>query len=78
MSSVAERHGLNESVLFPRDDMPAAGATSIANINKLVGELQTARDYRQAEGERVRRLSARDRIMLWSWSLYAAIQDLSV
>jgi hypothetical protein len=36
-----------------------AGATSIADIDKLMGELQTARDYLQSEGERVRRMTAR-------------------
>jgi hypothetical protein len=37
------------------DDILAAGAASIADIEKLMAELQTARDYLQAEGERVRR-----------------------
>jgi hypothetical protein len=36
-----------------------AGATSIADIGKLMGELQTARDYLQSEGERVRQMMAR-------------------
>jgi prophage DNA circulation protein len=31
------------------------GATSIAEIEKLIGELQEARDFLQSEGERVRR-----------------------
>lgn len=41
------------------DDIPAAGATSIADIEKLMKELQAARDYLHSEGERVRRLNAR-------------------
>jgi hypothetical protein len=41
------------------DDILASGAASIADIEKLMAELQTARDYLQAEGERVRRLTAR-------------------
>ena len=41
------------------DDILAVGATSIADIEKLIEELQTARDYLQAEGERVRRLTTR-------------------
>jgi hypothetical protein len=36
----------------------AAGAASIADIERLMAELQTARDYLQAEGERVRRVNA--------------------
>jgi hypothetical protein len=47
-----------EAAEEPRDDILAAGATSIADIDKLIGELQAARDYLQAEGE-VRRLTAR-------------------
>jgi hypothetical protein len=39
------------------DDILAAGATSIADIEKLMEELQTARDYLEAEGECVRRLT---------------------
>ena len=41
------------------DDILAAGAASIADIEKLMAELHTARDYLQAEGERVRRLTTR-------------------
>ena len=41
------------------DDILAAGATSIAEIEKLMADLQTARDYLEAEGERVRRLTTR-------------------
>jgi hypothetical protein len=36
-----------------------AGATSIAHIEKLMEELQAARDYLQSEGERVRRVTDR-------------------
>jgi hypothetical protein len=43
----------------PGADIVEAGATSIAEIDKLMAELQTARDYLQAEGERVRRMNAR-------------------
>jgi hypothetical protein len=41
------------------DDALIAGATSIADIDKLMEELQTARDYLQSEGERVRHATAR-------------------
>jgi hypothetical protein len=41
------------------EDILAAGATSIADIDKLVGELQIAREYLQSEGERVRQVNAR-------------------
>jgi len=41
------------------DDILATGAASIADMEKLMEELQTARDYLQAEGERVRRLTTR-------------------
>jgi ketopantoate hydroxymethyltransferase len=47
------------SVAVPCNDVVAAGATSIADIEKLMGELLIARDYLQAEGERVRRVTAR-------------------
>ena len=43
----------------PGDDIIAAGATSVAEIEKLMEELGTARDYLKAEGERVRRINAR-------------------
>jgi hypothetical protein len=39
-------------------DVMAAGATSIADIERLMAELLVARDYLQAEGERVRRVNA--------------------
>jgi hypothetical protein len=39
------------------DDVIAAGAASIADIEKLMAELLVARDYLQAEGERVRRIN---------------------
>ena len=40
-------------------DALALGATSIADVEKLVEELLTARNYLQSEGERVRLLNAR-------------------
>ena len=40
------------------NDAIAAGAASIADIERLMAELQVARDYLQAEGERVRRANA--------------------
>jgi hypothetical protein len=40
------------------DDVMAAGAASIADIERLMAELLVARDYLQAEGERVRRINA--------------------
>jgi hypothetical protein len=39
-------------------DVIAAGAASIADIERLMAELQAARDYLLAEGERVRRANA--------------------
>jgi hypothetical protein len=47
------------SAVEPCDDILAAGATAIADIEKLMEELQTARDYLQAEGERVRQVTVR-------------------
>jgi hypothetical protein len=41
------------------DDPLQAGATFIADIDKLMGELQTARDYLRSEGERVRQMMTR-------------------
>ena len=41
------------------DDILTAGAASIAEIEKLMADLLTARDYLEAEGERVRRLTTR-------------------
>jgi hypothetical protein len=50
------------SVTKPNDvasnDAIAAGAASIADIEGLMAELKAARDYLQAEGERVRRANA--------------------
>ena len=40
------------------NDAFAAGAASIADIDRLMAELQAARDYLQAEGERVRQINA--------------------
>ena len=52
----AKRDG---STAVPCDDILAAGATSIADIDKLMEELRIARDYLEAEGERIRRLTSR-------------------
>ena len=41
------------------DDILAAAATSIEDIEKLIEELQIARDYLKAEGDRVHRLTTR-------------------
>ena len=41
------------------DDILAAEATSVADINKLMEELLFAREYLQSEGERVRQMNAR-------------------
>ncbi len=41
------------------EDVLDAGSSAIADIEKLIDELQTARNYLEAEGERVRRLSNR-------------------
>jgi hypothetical protein len=43
----------------PGDDIVAFGTISIGEIEKLMEELRTARDYLRAEGERVRRMNAR-------------------
>jgi len=40
------------------DDAIAAGATSIADIEKLMAELLVARDFLQSEGDRIRRINA--------------------
>jgi len=40
------------------DDALMAGTMSIADIDSLMGELQTARDFLQSEGERVRHVTA--------------------
>jgi hypothetical protein len=48
-----------ELVDFPCGDSLVAGAASIADIDKLMAELQTTRDFLQSEGERVRRMNAR-------------------
>ena len=41
------------------EDILAAAATSIADIDKLIEELQVARDYLKVEGDRVHRLTTR-------------------
>lgn len=43
----------------PCDEILAAGETSIAHIDQLIEELQAARNYLKAEGERVHRLNTR-------------------
>lgn len=43
----------------PLNPVIRAGAASVAEIEKLMAELQAARDYLQAEGERLRREEAR-------------------
>jgi len=48
-----------ELVDLPAEDSLMAGAASIADIDKLMAELQTTRDFLQSEGERVRRMNAR-------------------
>jgi hypothetical protein len=40
-------------------DVIRAGAASVTEIEKLMGELQAARDYLQIEGERLQREAAR-------------------
>jgi hypothetical protein len=40
------------------DDAVAAGAASIADIEKLMAELLVARDFLQAEGDRIRRINS--------------------
>jgi hypothetical protein len=39
------------------DDAIATGATSIADIEKLMAELLVARDFLQSEGDRIRRIN---------------------
>ena len=48
-----------ELIDLPCEDALLAGAASIADIEKLMTELQTARDFLQSEAERVRRMNAR-------------------
>ena len=43
----------------PCDAILAAGKTSIAEIEQLIGELQATRDFLHSEGERVRSIIAR-------------------
>jgi DNA repair ATPase RecN len=43
----------------PLNPVIRAGAASVAEIEKLMAELQAARDYLEAEGERLRREEAR-------------------
>jgi hypothetical protein len=51
--------GKQSNAMEPGDDLVAAGAISIGEIEKLLEELREARDYLRAEGERVRRINAR-------------------
>jgi hypothetical protein len=46
------------NVTVPSENSLAAGAASIADIERLMAELLVARDYLQDEGERVRRVNA--------------------
>jgi hypothetical protein len=48
-----------ELVQPPGEDALTAGAASIADIDRLMSELQTARDFLESEAERVRRVNAR-------------------
>ena len=49
-----------QPIITEQDDgVLARGATSVAEIEKLMGELGTARDYLKVEGERLRRANAR-------------------
>jgi methyl-accepting chemotaxis protein len=40
------------------DEAQMAGATSIADIEKLIGELHKARDFLQSEGEKLQRMAS--------------------
>ena len=51
----------------------AIGATSVADVEKLVEELLTARDYLQSEGERVHLVNARYGYMAKSASVSVKI-----
>ena len=51
--------GKRSNAAEPGDDIIAAGEISVTEIEKLMEELGTARDYLKAEGERVRRINAR-------------------
>jgi phage terminase large subunit-like protein len=50
--------GNERTALSSMQEPLAAGAKSIADIERLMAELLVARDYLQAEGERVRRANA--------------------
>ena len=52
-------NGTAEPAVEACDEVVVAGATAIADIEKLMGELLVARDYLQAEGERVRQMTGR-------------------
>src|SRR6059058_4226378 len=51
--------GRHSSGMEASEDIIAAGAVSIAEMEKLMEELRMARDYLQSEAERVRRINAR-------------------
>ena len=53
------RNDVVEPVSEPYSDVTVAGTKAIADIERLMGELLVARDYLEAEGERVRQVSAR-------------------
>jgi hypothetical protein len=55
---VRGNRSVSASVTVPSEDSLAAGAASIADIERLIAELLVARDYLKAEGERVRRVNA--------------------
>src|SRR5260370_38069372 len=56
------RMGKERGVMEPNDSAPLVqqiGATSIAEIEKLIGELQETRNFLESEGERIQRETAR-------------------
>jgi hypothetical protein len=55
--ALSRGNGQTDLLTFEEDPF-AAGAKSIADIEKLMAELLVTRDYLQAEGERLRRINA--------------------
>jgi len=53
------RNDVAEPARDPYNDVAVAGTKAIEHIERLMGELLVARDYLEAEGERVRQVSAR-------------------
>jgi hypothetical protein len=53
------RNDVAEPAREPYGDVTVAGTKAIADIERLMGELLVARDYLEAEGERLRQMSAR-------------------